>query len=106
MSQDHAQEISKHVKTYVFIFIALAALTLVTVWASHLQVAPTMHIVIALSIASFKGALVALFFMHLSSERRVIYGVLVFTIFFFLALILMTYFSHIGAINSHLSIVH
>lgn len=102
MSQDHAQEVSKHVKIYILIFVALAALTLVTVWASHFHVTPTMHIVIALSIATFKAALVALFFMHLSSEKRVIYGVLVFTGIFFLALIFITYFSHIGVLHSNL----
>ena len=101
MSTDHAQEISKHIKIYLFVFFSLAILTLATVWVSHYDFSHTMHIVVALAIASLKGALVALFFMHLSAEKRIIYGVLVFTVIFFLALLLMTYFSHIGMLHSH-----
>jgi cytochrome c oxidase subunit IV len=43
-------------------------------------------IVVALIIASFKGSLVAAFFMHLSHERKLIYWVLLLTVIFFIVL--------------------
>ncbi|HCU26038.1 MAG TPA: hypothetical protein DF383_13555 [Deltaproteobacteria bacterium] len=100
MDEAHTQEMLKHIKIYIFVFLALAVLTLVTVWASHLHVSPTLHIVIALSIATFKGALVALFFMHLISEKKTIYGVLIFTVLFFLVLVLATWFTDVNMLRS------
>ena len=102
MEHGHTEEMLKHIKIYIFIFLSLAVLTLVTVWASHLQVSHTMHIIIALAIATFKAALVALFFMHLISEKKAIYGILVFTGVFFLALIFITYFTNMNMLRSPL----
>lgn len=102
MEHGHTEEMLKHIKIYIFVFLALAVLTLVTVWASHLHVTGTMHIVIAMAIAAFKAALVALFFMHLISEKKAIYGILVFTVIFFFALMLLTYFSNMNMLRSTL----
>jgi hypothetical protein len=44
---------------------------------------------VALFIAAVKGSLVACFFMHLISERRMILGVLALTLLFFLVLLLL-----------------
>jgi caa(3)-type oxidase subunit IV len=46
-------------------------------------------VAIALLIATIKGALVACYFMHLISERRLIYLVLALTVVFFLFLLLL-----------------
>ncbi len=100
MDQEHLNDMMKHVKIYIFVFVALAVLTLITVWASHLHVAPTYHIIIALSIASLKGALVALFFMHLVSEKKAIYGVLAFTVVFFFVLLLITLLTNQNMLRS------
>ena len=70
------EEIKKHVRVYVAIFIALAVLTVVTVGASYLHVSTGMHITIALVIALVKASLVAGYFMHLVSERQLIYWLL------------------------------
>ncbi len=86
------EEIRKHVKIYIAVFFALAILTVVTVWAASLQVSPTMHIVVALFIASIKGTLVAAYFMHLISEKKVIRSILLLTGFFFLFMLLITFF--------------
>lgn len=91
MDEQHMQDMLKHVKIYIFVFLALAVLTVVTVWASGLHVTPTWHIIIALSIAFVKAALVALFFMHLIDEKKAIYGILVFTVVFFLVLMVITF---------------
>ncbi len=102
MEHGHTEEMLKHIKIYIFVFVALAVLTLVTVWASHLQVSGTMHIVIAMAIAILKGALVALFFMHLISEKKAIYGVLIFTVVFFFALMFITFFTNMNMLRSTL----
>ena len=102
MEHGHTEEMLKHIKIYIFVFLALAVLTLVTVWASHLQVSHTMHIVIAMLIASVKAGLVALFFMHLIDEKKAIYGILAFTVVFFLGLIFITYFTDMNMLRSPL----
>ena len=100
MEHGHTEEMLKHIKIYIFVFVALAVLTLVTVWASHLQVSGTMHIIIAMAIATLKAGLVALFFMHLISEKKAIYGILVFTVVFFFGLIFITYFTDMNMLRS------
>ena len=82
---DHA-DIDKHVRTYILVFVTLLALTVVTVAVSYLHLPVGQAIAVALLIASVKGALVAAFFMHLISERKLVYGALVLTLIFFLAI--------------------
>ena len=89
MKSETAEDIKKHVRVYVAVFVALAALTLITVGASTLQVSTGVHIAIALLIAAVKGSLVASYFMHLISEKKVIFGVLIFTVFFFAGLLFL-----------------
>lgn len=88
MSHDHA-DIDKHVRTYMIVFASLLVLTVATVGAYyiHLPVGPA--IALALLIATVKASLVACFFMHLISEKSLIYWVLAMTFFFFLALIFL-----------------
>ncbi len=92
---DHSpEEIKKHLKRYYIIGVALALGTLLTVWANFLDFgSPTINIVVALIIASVKGFLVVAFFMHLISEKKMIYSILVFTVFFFAALMYLTLWS-------------
>ncbi|MBI4180098.1 cytochrome C oxidase subunit IV family protein [bacterium] len=65
----------KMVRTYLAIFGALAVLTFLTVWVNTLDVSRPVAIAIAGSIAIVKVALIAMFFMHLKSEGRWIFGV-------------------------------
>ena len=82
------EEIRKEMKVYLAVFGGLAALTALTVYACYgLRMPPHKAIAIALAIAATKGFLVAGFFMHLLSERKVIYGVLILTAFFFAVLL-------------------
>lgn len=82
-------EVKKHVKVYVRVFSALAVLTVLTVAVSYLHLPILWAVVIALVIAAFKGSLVAAFFMHLFSEKKIIYVILLVTVFFFLALLFL-----------------
>jgi cytochrome c oxidase subunit 4 len=63
------------------------ALTIITVTVSYLDLPTPGAIALALTIAGIKGSLVAAYFMHLISERKLIYVVLAFTLIFFLAVL-------------------
>ena len=82
MAHGH-DDIRAHVRTYMLVFASLMVLTIVTVGVSYMHLATPAAITVALIIAVVKGSLVALFFMHLSNERRLIYGALVLTVAFF-----------------------
>jgi cytochrome c oxidase subunit IV len=100
MSHANTEEMMKHVKIYIFVFIALAVLTLVTVWASYLHVDKSWHIAIAMFIATIKGGLVAAFFMHLLTEKKGIHVVLLLTVVFFFALLILTLFTDVTMLRS------
>lgn len=70
------EDVKKHVKVYFTVFGALAILTVVTVAVSYLHMPFTPALLVALAIATVKAALVALYFMHLISEKQVILWVL------------------------------
>lgn len=80
-----------HVRRYLFVFYALLFGTLLTVGASYIPFGNReVNIGVALFIAVGKGSLVACYFMHLISERKMIYGILGFTAFFFIGLMFLT----------------
>ena len=86
MSGDHAVDIDKHVRVYITVFVALMALTIVTVAVSRYHLPVPIAVTVALIVASIKGSLVACYFMHLISEKKLIYAVLALTVVFFIAL--------------------
>ncbi len=87
-------DVSKEVRKYLVVFFALIVGTALTVWASYIHFGShTMNVAVALLIASVKAALVAGFFMHLVDERKLIYGVLGATVFFFVGLMYVTLWS-------------
>ena len=86
MDAHGAHDIRSHVKTYFIIFGALMVLTGVTVGVSYLHLPVALAILVALAVATIKGSLVAMFFMHLKGERKLIYYVLVLTVIFFIFL--------------------
>jgi len=82
------------VRGYIFVFVALIAGTILTVWASFIQFgSQEINIAVALTIATVKAFLVVAYFMHLISERKMIYLVLGFTAFFFAGLMGLTLWS-------------
>ncbi len=84
-----AEEIKHHVKVYVAVFAALACLTVITVAIAYLHLNTAAAVAVALFVASVKGSLVAAYFMHLISEKKVIFMVLILTIIFFAFLMLL-----------------
>ena len=98
-SHDHDSDVEHHVKIYLRVFYALAVLTVVTVWVAYLHLPLWLAVIVALCIAAFKGSLVACFFMHLISEKKMIYCTLLMTLFFFLVLLFMPTFWHSDLIS-------
>ena len=92
---DHSPEAVKHhVKIYVRVFIALAVLTVLTVAVSYLHLPLAIAVLVALLIAAFKSSLVAGFFMHLVSEKSIIYIILALAVFLFATILLFPVLSH------------
>src|SRR6266480_498405 len=87
----HSHDISKHIKVYVGVFLALLVGTLLTVTMYYLHFnSVAVTITIALFIATIKASLVAGFFMHLISEKKAIYAILLATVFFFAGMMYLT----------------
>ena len=88
------EHFSHHVRRYLFVFYALLFGTLITVAASYIPFGNReINIAVALAIAIAKASLVACYFMHLISERKMIYGIMAFTAFFFIGLMFLTVWS-------------
>ena len=87
MTSDHAADIDKHVRVYITVFVALMALTIITVAISRIHLPIHIAVTVALLVATIKGSLVACYFMHLISEKKLIYAVLLLTVVFFAVLL-------------------
>jgi len=96
------EQIRREMRVYLTVFISLALLTAVTVGAFYaLKGFPVrIAILVALVIASIKGFLVAGFFMHLLSEKKVIYGILILTVIFFIFLMMLPVSHHANPFGS------
>src|SRR6266550_3173311 len=87
----HSHDISKHIKVYVGVFLALLLGTILTVTMYYIHFERmAVTITIALFIATIKASLVAGFFMHLISEKKAIYAILLATVFFFAGMMYLT----------------
>lgn len=96
MGDSHgAEAVREQVRKYYFVFGALLILTLVTVSISYLHLSVVPAIIAALIVASVKGTLVASYFMHLISERKFIYFILILTAVFFAGLMLLPVMHHL-----------
>jgi cytochrome c oxidase subunit IV len=94
MTSDHAVDIDKHVRVYITVFVALMVLTVVTVAISRFHLPVPIAVTVALVVAIIKGSLVACYFMHLISEKKLIYAVLALTVAFFFALLALPVLTH------------
>jgi cytochrome c oxidase subunit 4 len=69
-------------------------LTVITVAVSRFDLSVPMAVTVALLVATVKGSLVACYFMHLISEKKLIYAVLILTGAFFAALMALPFFTY------------
>ncbi len=80
---------------YMLVFATLLIGTGVTVLAAYFDMGP-LNPIIALGIATFKGVVVILFFMHVAYQSRLIKMTVVAGFFTFLVLIMMTMSDYIS----------
>ena len=88
---DHDHDIASHIKTYLIIFGALLLGTVITVLMYYVDFSSmAVTVGVALFIASIKAFLVAAYFMHLMSEKKLVYSLLVISAIFFTGLMGLT----------------
>ena len=92
MSSDQ-EAIKKTIRTYWMVGAALFVFTGITVAVNQVHLAVPMAITVALIIATMKGSMVASIFMHLSHERKWIYGALILTVIGFAVLMTVPIFT-------------
>ncbi len=97
---DSPEEIKKHIKLYLLIGITLFACTVLTVAVAKFEFLDFgergfdhVDATIGLLIATFKATLVALIFMHLNHEKKLVYGVFGLGIFLGFCLLAITAFA-------------
>lgn len=97
---DSPEEIKKHVKLYMLIGVILFICTVLTVAVAKIEFLDfgergfdAIDMVIGLLIATVKATLVALIFMHLNHEKKMIYLLFGIGIFFGICLMAITGFS-------------
>ena len=96
-------KVKKSVRTYLMIGAALIVFTGITVIANLFHLAVPIAITLALIIASIKGSMVAAVFMHLSDEKKWIYGSLILTAVFFFVLLLVPLLTSMDAVGTRIS---
>lgn len=93
-------DVKKSFRRYLSIGAALFVFTAITVAANRFHFVVPLAITVALVIAITKGSMVAAVFMHLSHEKRWIYGALLLTVVFFLVLIFIPLLTTLDGIGS------
>src|SRR5438552_15499491 len=100
MSSDPAA-IKKSVRTYLMVGLALFVFTGITVGVNQIHLASVaLAITVALIIAIMKGSMVAAIFMHLSHEKKWIYGALILTVAFFAVLMAVPFLTISDAVGT------
>jgi cytochrome c oxidase subunit 4 len=84
--QSDSAAVKKSVRTYMLVGAALLVFTAITVGANQFHFGVPVAVTVALIIATMKGSMVASIFMHLSHEKKWIYGSLILTVAFFIVL--------------------
>ncbi len=88
----HDDHVGQHVKKYLMVGTVLLIFTALTVFLSYVDFgSQKANMAIGMLVATFKAGLVGAIFMHLSSEKKLIYRILLFTVFFVAALFWLTY---------------
>ncbi|MEY2498707.1 MAG: cytochrome c oxidase subunit [Verrucomicrobiota bacterium] len=87
-----AHDVAKHIRGYLMVGATLLTFTAITVFLSYINFGTQKaNVAVAMLVATFKAGLVAAIFMHLSSEKRMIYRILIFTFFFVFGLFWLIY---------------
>ncbi len=95
MSDSHPVNFKSYLQRCIYIFIAVLCAVGLMIYISYLPQTYTWAIKVAmiLAVACVNAFLVAGFLMHLLSEKKLIYTVLGFTVFFFAGLMGLTLYA-------------
>ena len=96
---DHG-DIQKSIRSYMMIGVALLVFTGITVAANQVHLAVPAAVTVPLIIATIKGSMVASVFMHLSHEKKWIYGALILTLIGFIILMTVPMFTTMDNIGT------
>jgi len=94
------EKTQKTIKMYLVVGVSLLVFTVITVAVNQVHLAVPAAITVALIIATMKGSMVASVFMHLSHERKWIYGALLLTVVFFIVLMSVPLFTQMDNIGT------
>ncbi len=95
--ESHANpvDLNSYIRTCVFVFIAVLCATALMIWISFLpeHYSWAKKVGMILVVACANAFVVAGFLMHLISEKKLIYTMLAFTVFFFAGLMGLTLYA-------------
>jgi len=100
MTHMDLEKTQKTIKIYLVVGVSLLVFTVITVAVNQVHLAVPAAITVALIIATMKGSMVASVFMHLSHERKWIYGALLLTVVFFIVLMSVPLFTQMDNIGT------
>ena len=100
MTHMDLEKTQKTIKMYLVVGVSLLVFTVITVAVNQVHLAVPAAITVALIIATMKGSMVASVFMHLSHERKWIYGALLLTVLFFIVLMSVPLFTQMDNIGT------
>jgi len=94
-SHEHPVNFENYLRRCLYIFIAILCATAMMIWISFLPERYTWaaKVGMILSVAAANAFVVAGFLMHLISEKKMIYTVLAFTVFFVIGLFALTLYA-------------
>lgn len=94
MSDSSPESYKNYTRKCLLIFLAVVCGTGLMVGASFASLASGPRIALILAIACANAFLVAGYLMHLFSERKMVYALLMFTVIFFVVLMGLTIWAH------------
>jgi len=92
-SHEHPVNFQNYLRRCIYIFISILCAVSLMIWASYLpheHFSWAVKVTLILAVACCNAFVVAGFLMHLISEKKMIYTVLCFTVFFFAGLLGLT----------------
>ena len=94
MSESHPVDYKSYLRRCLCVFIAVLCTTALMICASYLpHYSWAVRVTLILAVACVNAFLVAGFLMHLLSEKKMIYTLLGFTVFFFAGLMGLTIYA-------------
>ncbi len=90
--EEHKPHIVEYL-TNIYVWIALAVLTVITIWVSEFDL-KLLTVAVALGVASIKATLVLMYFMHLRFDSKILTFMVLITMIVFLSLIVFTFIDY------------